>query len=149
MLIMSLFHKLQKCTLNLGIFWYSSWSYSEMFFAPMWAWESFPGPCNNVYKNILGNALLPPKLFQIKLMNTRLIFSQVTQKGPINSYFSWKICSQIFPNFLAKKSSKGPNFLYRWSTFWPFLKGAECWPSGRIFGTCRQAITACWCHELS
>ncbi len=111
-----------------------------MFFVPMLAWETFPGPCNNVYKNILGNALFPPKLFHIKLVNTRLIFSQVTQKGPINCFFSWKICSQIFPNFLAKKSSKGPNFLYRWLTFLPFLKGAECWPNGRIFGTCRQEI---------
>ena len=79
-------NQITKCTLNLGIFWYLSWSYSEMFFAPMLAWESFPGPGNNVYKNILGNALLPLKLFHIKLVNTRLIFSQVTQKGPINSF---------------------------------------------------------------
>ncbi len=47
---------------------------------------------------------------------------------------------KFFQIFQKKKSSKGPNFLYRWSTFWPFLKGAECWPSGRIFGTCRQEI---------
>ncbi len=113
----------------------------------MLAWESFPGPRNNAYKNILGNALLPPKLFHIKLVNTRLIFSQVTQEGPLNSFVSWKIYSQIFPNFLEKKSSKGTKFLYRWSTFWPFLKGAECWPSGQIFGTCRQEIQGkSWQH---
>ncbi len=132
MLILSLFHKLQKCTLNLGIFWYSSW----MFFAPMLAWETFPGPRNNVYKNILGNALLPLKLFHIKPVNTRLIFSQVTQKGPIYSFCFLKNLQANFSKVFSKKGAEFPiqmvNFfafskrgrmLAQWPNFWDLQAG--------------------------
>ena len=79
-----------------------------MFFALMLAWESFPGPRNNVYKNILGNALLPPKLFHKKLVNTRLIFSQVTQKGPLNSFcFLEKSIVKFFQIFKKKSPQRG------------------------------------------
>ena len=40
----------------------------------MLAWNSNPGPCNNVYKNILGNALFPIEAYHEKLANTWLSF---------------------------------------------------------------------------
>jgi hypothetical protein len=83
--VLNFFQQFDIC-FNFGTYDTHHEAIHKMFFAPMLAWESFPGLRNNVYKNILSNALLPPKLFHLKLVNTRLIFSQVTQKGPLNSF---------------------------------------------------------------
>jgi hypothetical protein len=72
-------------------------------------------------------------MFPIKLVNIWLIFGQVTQKEPINSFCFLKNLESKFSTFFSKKVLKGAEFPIQMANFLAFSKRGRMMAQGPNF----------------